>query len=182
MGGREERAVGSMNAWWDRLTRKRPRFVTDRVILLVSAVVVFLISASFDVTNATIAWLYRHPTWQVDELFTVSVYLVFAIWIYVWRRHKEFLEEVERRRRAEAERELLIAQLQSIVDDFPARTTLLPICDSCKRVRDKKGAWNSVEVYFASRLRIRLDHGICPDCSRRRIGEELHSGGDWIGG
>ncbi len=154
------------------MTTKRPRFVRDRVIILVSAIVVFLVSASFNLTNATIDWLYRHDTWQVDELFTVSVFLVFAIGVYVWRRHEEFMEEVERRRRAESEREALIAQLQSVVDDFPERTTLLPVCVSCKRVRDKKGSWNSVEVYFASRFHIKLDHGICPDCARRRIDEE----------
>ncbi len=145
---------------------KRSRSARDRVILIVSAIIVFFVSASVHATDAIIAWLYRHNTWRLNELVTVSIFLVLASVVYVWRRHREYVEEVERRKEAEAEREELIAQLQRDVDDFPAQVTLLPICVSCKRVRDRRGSWRSIEVYLASRFHIKPDPGLCPDCAK----------------
>ncbi len=156
---------------------KRSRSARDRLILLISAVIVFVFSVSVHATDAMIAWLYQHNTWRLNELLTVSIFLVFASAVYTWRRQREYLEEVDRRREAEAEREELIAQLQRTVDDFPLRTTLLPFCVSCKRVRDKRGSWRSIEIYLESRMHVKLDHGICPECAKVELGQHLSSPG-----
>ncbi len=163
--------MSSVRQWFLR----RSRSVRDRIILLVAAVVVFAASASVHAADAMIAWLYQHSTWRLNELLTVSLFLVFAAVVYIWRRRQEYLEEVVRRRKLEAEREELIAQLQRIVDDFPLGTTLLPICLSCKRVRDRRGSWRSIEVYLASRFHLRLDHGICPDCAKIELAHHASS-------
>jgi hypothetical protein len=44
---------------------------------------------------------------------------------------------------------------------------LLPICASCKKVRDDKGYWSQVESYVSSRSEARFSHGICPDCAKK---------------
>jgi len=41
---------------------------------------------------------------------------------------------------------------------------LIPICMSCKRVRDDKGYWNDVETYISKRTGEHFTHGICPAC------------------
>ncbi len=41
---------------------------------------------------------------------------------------------------------------------------LLPICTSCKKIRDDRGYWQEVEDYFAASTRAEFSHGICPDC------------------
>jgi PAS domain S-box-containing protein len=41
---------------------------------------------------------------------------------------------------------------------------LLPICSYCKRIRDDKKYWRSVEEYLATHTQIRFSHGICPNC------------------
>jgi len=41
---------------------------------------------------------------------------------------------------------------------------LLPICPSCKKVRDDKGYWNQVEQYFHEHSGIKFTHGTCPEC------------------
>jgi hypothetical protein len=41
---------------------------------------------------------------------------------------------------------------------------LLPICASCKKVRDDKGYWNQIEQYFTEHFEAEFSHGICPDC------------------
>jgi hypothetical protein len=44
---------------------------------------------------------------------------------------------------------------------------LLPICASCKKIRDDKGYWNQIEVYVRDHSNADFSHGICPDCVRR---------------
>ena len=44
---------------------------------------------------------------------------------------------------------------------------LLPICSSCKKIRDEQGKWNQIETYIRSRSEADFSHGICPECARR---------------
>jgi ligand-binding sensor domain-containing protein len=44
---------------------------------------------------------------------------------------------------------------------------LLPICASCKKVRDDKGYWNQIEVYIRERSQADFSHGICPECAKQ---------------
>lgn len=41
---------------------------------------------------------------------------------------------------------------------------MLPICASCKKVRDDKGYWSQIETYISERSDADFSHGICPDC------------------
>ncbi len=42
---------------------------------------------------------------------------------------------------------------------------LLPICASCKRIRDGGGTWQAIETYIAARSDASFTHGLCPDCT-----------------
>jgi ligand-binding sensor domain-containing protein len=44
---------------------------------------------------------------------------------------------------------------------------LLPICASCKKIRDDKGYWNQLEQNFSAHTDVGFSHGICPDCAER---------------
>jgi len=41
---------------------------------------------------------------------------------------------------------------------------LLPICASCKKVRDDNGYWAQIDDYLRTRLDVSVSHGVCPDC------------------
>lgn len=41
---------------------------------------------------------------------------------------------------------------------------LLPICASCKKVRDDNGCWHNVEVYMAKYTEAEFTHGLCQEC------------------
>ncbi|HSV92019.1 MAG TPA: hypothetical protein VLH81_03040 [Desulfobacterales bacterium] len=43
---------------------------------------------------------------------------------------------------------------------------MIPICASCKKVRDDRGYWSQVEAYFRSRSLAEFTHSICPDCMK----------------
>ena len=44
---------------------------------------------------------------------------------------------------------------------------MLPICASCKKIRDDSGYWNTIEEYIEKHSEAEFSHGICPDCARR---------------
>ena len=43
---------------------------------------------------------------------------------------------------------------------------LLPICSSCKKIRDDKGDWNQIEGFIQDHSEAEFTHGICPDCKK----------------
>jgi hypothetical protein len=54
--------------------------------------------------------------------------------------------------------------LESKVKDLQ---DLLPICASCKKVRDDSGYWQQVERYIGEHFKTQVTHGICPECSKK---------------
>jgi hypothetical protein len=168
-GKRKQKRQHLKNAIREYLSKK-PASFKDMMVITALSVIVFACSALFDIFNKIISLVYRHDTWQLDELFTVSVYLVFAIALYARRRHRELVVEIRRRQEAEEERARLIPELESALADVFRLKKLLPICSSCKRVRDDKGYWSQVEDYVETHFPARFDDGLCPDCTKMLIG------------
>ena len=75
--------------------------------------------------------------------------------------------DVTVRRQAEEEREKLITELQQALSEVKALSGLLPICSSCKKIRDDKGYWNQIEAYIAEHTEAQFSHGLCPECARK---------------
>ncbi len=67
----------------------------------------------------------------------------------------------------EQERESLIRELQEALIEVRRLSGLLPICISCKKIRDDRGYWNRVEEYITKNSKARFTHGYCPDCARK---------------
>jgi len=65
----------------------------------------------------------------------------------------------------------LNAALQKAQAEIKTLTGLLPICASCKKIRDAQGAWEQVEVYVQSHSAASFTHGICPECTKKLFPE-----------
>lgn len=74
------------------------------------------------------------------------------------------VDDITGRKQAEVERERLIADLQSALTRVRQLSGLLPICASCKRIRDDQGYWNQIEVYISEHSDADFSHGLCPEC------------------
>lgn len=77
------------------------------------------------------------------------------------------VEDITARKLAENERELLITELQQALGRVKSLTGLLPICSSCKKIRDVMGHWNMLESYIENHSQAHFTHSFCPDCARR---------------
>ncbi len=66
-----------------------------------------------------------------------------------------------RQARVEARLERLV---EARVAEIKVLSGLLPICSSCKKIRDDDGYWEQIEGYIGSHSEAHFSHGICPDC------------------
>lgn len=73
-------------------------------------------------------------------------------------------DEIERRKKAEEERDRVIEELRKALSEVKTLQGFLPICSICKKVRDDQGYWNQIESYIRDRSDAEFSHGICPDC------------------
>lgn len=81
------------------------------------------------------------------------------------------------RRKAEEEKEKIIVQLQEALARVKVLSGLLPICASCKKIRDDDGYWYQVEVYLKDHSEAEFSHGLCPDCLKE-LYPEYYSGSE----
>jgi DNA-binding NtrC family response regulator len=65
------------------------------------------------------------------------------------------------------ERKKLLTQLEDSMKEIKLLRDFLPICLSCKKIRDDKGYWTQVEVYIRKHSGVEFSHGICPDCAQK---------------
>jgi PAS domain-containing protein len=79
----------------------------------------------------------------------------------------EVVRNIDRRKEMEQEREDLIHDLQEALTNIKTLRGLIPICASCKKIRDDKGYWNQIESYIRDHSEAEFSHSICPDCAKK---------------
>ncbi|GAB4410818.1 MAG: hypothetical protein Fur0044_04650 [Anaerolineae bacterium] len=77
------------------------------------------------------------------------------------------IEMALNRRQAEIEQKKLIAKLQEALDTLKTLSGIIPICSSCKKIRDEDGQWWPLEIYIHDHTNADFSHGLCPDCFAR---------------
>ncbi len=83
-------------------------------------------------------------------------------------------KDITDRKLVELEREKLIQKLNKALKDVKTLGGLIPICSSCKKIRDDKGYWNRLESYFEQHSTALFSHSLCPACMDEIYGED-----DW---
>jgi hypothetical protein len=76
-------------------------------------------------------------------------------------------KEISERIAVEKERQELINELSTALFNVKTLKGMLPICASCKKIRDDKGYWEEVASYISRYSDASFTHGICPDCLQK---------------
>jgi hypothetical protein len=61
----------------------------------------------------------------------------------------------------------LIRELQEALTMVKLLSGLLPICASCKKIRDDKGYWTQIEFYIRDHSEAEFSHSLCPECMKK---------------
>ncbi len=80
-------------------------------------------------------------------------------------------------KKAESEREHLIQELQQALKKVKTLRGLLPICASCKKIRDDQGYWQVVDDYIRQHSLAEFSHGLCPACAQKLYPEYYQKAG-----
>ncbi len=83
------------------------------------------------------------------------------------KANKNLTLEVADRRRAEQELENVVVELQQALRQVRKLSGFLPICASCKKIRDDKGYWQQIEQYITDHSEALFSHGLCPGCAKK---------------
>jgi PAS domain S-box-containing protein len=76
--------------------------------------------------------------------------------------------DITAEKRAEEERERLVTDLRRAQAQIKRLNSLLPICSSCKKIRDKQGRWQHIEEFIQDHSEVDFSHSICPHCANHR--------------
>jgi K+-sensing histidine kinase KdpD len=70
------------------------------------------------------------------------------------------------------ERKRLVEELQKAMSEVKQLSGILPICASCKQIRDDEGYWKQIESYISDHSEAQFSHGICPECLKKLYPEQ----------
>ncbi|MCF8129170.1 MAG: response regulator [Deltaproteobacteria bacterium] len=57
--------------------------------------------------------------------------------------------------------------LQRALDEIKTLRGIIPICSSCKKIRDDDDSWQRIEKYISAHSEAVFSHSICPDCAKK---------------
>ncbi len=104
-------------------------------------------------TVLTILGFYSSPPggelWKVIANRSLAL---FAIWVVA-------ILSVQRR--------IIYEEKEKALQEIKILSGFLPICASCKKIRDDQGYWNQIEAYISNHSEAKFSHGICPDCAKK---------------
>jgi len=89
----------------------------------------------------------------------------------------ETLQDITERKHIEEENLQLARRLEDALKKLKVLSGLLPICASCKKIRDDKGYWNQLEEYIRDHSEADFSHSLCPECARKLYPELYGSDG-----
>jgi PAS domain S-box-containing protein len=84
--------------------------------------------------------------------------------------------DITDRKQLEEERAKIVAELQDALENIRTLRGIIPICASCKKIRDDTGYWQQVEVYVRDHSEAQFSHGLCPECVKKFY-PEFHTRG-----
>jgi len=76
-------------------------------------------------------------------------------------------QAMDAQKRVNAQLEEKNLALTEAIDNIKVLQGLLPICASCKNIRNDSGSWKQMEEYISEHSEAQFSHGICPECQQK---------------
>ena len=121
----------------------------DLGVMISIGILLFAFASIFHVFERFAAFHQKYGVGPIDDFIIVFAALAIAFAVFSFRRWKD---------------------LQRALGNIKTLQGLLPICASCKKVRDDVGYWNQIEFYIETHSEAELIHSICPKCMQKLYG------------
>ena len=102
------------------------------------------------------------PLYSIERIMRLRLFFVHAlIWALgicgIGYASLQLSKRIGQIRRSEQELKKALARVKHL-------SGLIPICASCKKIRDDRGYWTQIEAYVRDRSDADFSHSICPEC------------------
>jgi len=152
---------------------KRTRGWTRNAISL--ALSFFLLNQFLKIPDMALGEVYESIFTPIRNSFYIFGIIIFG-YVYIRELNEERIEAGNRLQRAHdllehkvAER---TAELENKIAEITVLSGLLPICSSCKKIRNDDGYWTQIESYITANSEAQFSHGICEECAVKLYGED----------
>jgi hypothetical protein len=129
--------------------------ITTVAIFTAETIVMFLLTVFPDMPPLAEAFL---------DAFMLTVMIFPMLYFFSFR---PLILHINERKRMEERNKKLIEELHEAIAEIKVLSGLLPICSSCKKIRDDKGYWTWIEKYIQEHSEAQFSHSICPDCAKK---------------
>jgi len=113
-----------------------------------------------------IAFVYKPPAGELWKVLSNRGLALLAVWVTAVLTLQ--------RKQIEEKREKEVRDREKALEEIKVLRGFLPICASCKKIRDDKGYWTQMEAYIRDHSEAEFSHGICPECAKK-LYPELYS-------
>ncbi len=96
------------------------------------------------------------------SFFGIWLLGIFGIFISYWVIIKDFRQRLK-----------LIGELKKTLGEVKTLKGFIPICASCKKIRNDEGFWDQLESYISAHSDADFTHSICPDCINKLYPEYM---------
>lgn len=103
---------------------------------------------------------------KIQRLFILLTTLLLMIMILIYFAYKTKSGSNKKLLSLNSILEERTEKLEKALVEVKTLSGLLPVCSSCKKVRDKNDNWNPMEEYIKEYSEATITHSICPDCQR----------------
>lgn len=119
----------------------------------------------------TTFWFLDSPVGLFDNtLYSAAFFLsvlAFEVWfglLFLMMNSRRLEEELVAGEKALKEQ---VVRLNNAMSEVKVLKGLLPICSSCKKIRDDDGYWTQLEAYIDRHSEATFTHGVCPECAAK---------------
>jgi hypothetical protein len=138
------------------------KFLTRSRIIILSVILGIIAGLLDSIIDAT----FFYDNQVFDEIFHPSkfeIYIRFSIFItfLFFGIFTSIILELKQTKRIQ---EKTITELKK---EIAVLAEFLPICSSCKQIRDDDGRWHHLEQYITDHTGTLFSHGLCPECSQK---------------
>jgi hypothetical protein len=141
--------------WSFLLTKQLARFGVNTMVLIVTAVIV---SLSVLITSIALSLFQGYI-----DILGICICIAAPVLIFPLPA-KLFFSMFLKLQTTEEELRTRNIELENALGEVKTLSGFLPICCSCKNIRDDEGYWNDIEEYISDHSELQLTHGICPKC------------------
>jgi hypothetical protein len=128
----------------------------DKRFILTICIIVSILTVAGWIYKAPIAFMPTADLWKAVSNRTLAL---FTIWVEAYLGLQRLT--------IQAKRETALSEREKALEEVRVLRGFLPICASCKKIRDLGGTWTLLEKYITEHSEALFSHGLCPECTRK---------------